>query len=63
MIERLKNWRPFRSVQAFHKDERGLEALQVVMILAVALLVLLVLRQFAGQIIGYTKNLLDQFLS
>ena len=36
--------RPFRQLRAFHRDEKGLEALQVILIVAVAAVVLTFLK-------------------
>ncbi len=44
-MTRIKNW-----FKRFHKDERGLETLQVVLIVAIAAIILALLKTFWPQI-------------
>lgn len=48
------------ALKRFHNDERGLEALQVVMILAVAAIVMMLVQKNYGQIKEWVEGLLDR---
>jgi len=54
MLARFKS-----TVAKFHKDEAGLEALQVVMILAVAAICLILLKDYWGKIKTWFKAMMD----
>ncbi|MCU0703146.1 MAG: hypothetical protein MUF18_04055 [Fimbriiglobus sp.] len=47
----------------FHRDDRGLEALQVVMIIAIAALVLALVKLFWGSIKTWFTELTDPILN
>lgn len=49
-----------KSVKKFHNDERGLEALQVVMIIAVAAVIMLLVRNYYDDIKEWVTGLVDQ---
>jgi Flp pilus assembly pilin Flp len=46
----------------FHEDERGLEALQVVMIIAIAALILAFVKTFWGDVKTWFKQLSDPII-
>lgn len=49
-------------LKRFHKDERGLEALQVVMIIAVAALILALVKLFWGSVKTWFTDLTDPII-
>lgn len=52
----------FDAIQKFVNDEDGLEAVQVVMITAIAALVLIVFMTFWDQIKGWASGLIQQIV-
>ena len=56
-MRRLQN-----SIVRFHQDEEGLEALQVVMIIAVAAIMLLFIKMNWGKIKDWFSGLMSQVL-
>lgn len=56
-LRRLQN-----SLASFHQDEEGLEALQVVMIIAVAAIMLLFIKMNWGKIKDWFNGLMSQVL-
>jgi hypothetical protein len=51
---------PWRTVREFHNDEAGLEALQVVMILAVAAVALIAVKTQWNNISQWFKSVMEQ---
>lgn len=45
-----------KSLTAFHEEENGMEAVQVVMLVAIAALVLIALVTFGGEIIKWVRT-------
>ena len=42
--------RAFRRLRSFHRDEKGLEALQVILIVAIAAIILALLKVYWGEV-------------
>jgi len=51
-----------RAIRGFHEDEEGLEALQVVMIIAIAAVILLFIRMYWRQISNWFAGLISQII-
>jgi len=47
-------------LSAFHENEDGIEALQVVMIIAVAAIALILVKVFWGELAEFTRGMWDQ---
>jgi hypothetical protein len=52
-----------KSLKKFHNDERGLEALQVVMIIAVAAIVMLLVKNNYDKLKGWMETLVGQIIA
>jgi len=52
-----------QAVRGFHEDEEGIEALQVVMIVAIAAFILVLFRKQIGTVIQWVEGLLSKMTS
>ena len=51
-----------KALKRFHDDERGLEAMQVVMIIAIAALILALVKTFWGSVKSWFQQLTDPII-
>lgn len=49
----------FKTMRRIHEDERGLETLQVVMIIAIAAVILAIIKTFWPQIRDWCQNMIN----
>lgn len=49
----------FKTIRRIHEDERGLETLQVVMIIAIAAVILAIIKTFWPQIRTWAQNMIN----
>ena len=63
MMKAFARSRFARTLRMLHRDERGMEAMQIVMILAIAALALIFAKQYGGKAIDWARTKLDELMS
>lgn len=62
MLKAIAQSRFGRTVRKLHRDERGMEAMQIVMILAIAAIALIFAKQYGGKAIDWARQKLDELI-
>ena len=57
MLTKIKNY-----LKKFHKDEKGLEALQVILIVAIAAIILALLKTYWPQVKEWFSTMVDNII-